>query len=45
MDYNREVRRATHQTMTSLVAAAGFVPISFHFSLFLFPYVGFNSFS
>lgn len=25
MDYNREVRRATHDTMTNLVTAVGFV--------------------
>lgn len=39
MDYNREVRRATHDTMTSLVGAAGFVPVfsfgSFHFFIYL----------
>lgn len=25
MDYNREVRRATHDTMTNIVTAVGFV--------------------
>lgn len=29
LDYNREVRRATHDTMTNLVDAVGFVLISF----------------
>ena len=34
-DYNREVRRATHDTMTNLVVAVGCEPI-FFFSLSFF---------
>lgn len=28
MDYNRDVRRATHDTMTNLVMAAGYLLLS-----------------